>query len=158
KRRPGRQFLAAGDSNETVPGKSLLARLIVGILDDKINQVSTDYWTTGDMIGNWIKERAPSLSRAFMGVEFPPTPVYGRLPKDDLYQQGDIAFWRRDQEGIPLLVETADEVAWQAALERPIPTEIITQRTEKELLFAREEVGRQAAAFVTAEARYREVQ
>jgi Caspase domain len=156
-RSPGRQFLAAGDSNETVPGKSILARLLVSILDDKITQVTTDYWTTGEEIGNWIRRNSPNIARALFSIGLPPTPVYGRLPHDDIYQQGDMVFLRYDQEGIPVVSDPDDKAVWDGALSKPILTDdVLTAGAEKRIHEARQEAAHQAAIAAAAEARYRD--
>ena len=152
-RGPGRQFLAARDSNQTVPAKSLIARLLTLILDDQV-PLTTDYWTIGEEIGAWIRKTVPSLLRSLLDDPNPPTPVYGRLSHDDIYSLGDIVFWRRDQKGIPIVVVNKNDAAWRVAVDMPIDIHAITEQTNKEIQAARDEASRQAQIAANAEARY----
>lgn len=157
-RSPGRQFLAAGDSNETVPGQSVLARLLVSILNDKVSTGTTDYWVTGSDIGNWLQRNAPNIARKLYGETLPPSPVYGRLPHDDIYQQGDIVFLRYDQLGHPVVTTPEEEAAWATAISQPIVTDkVLTAVKEESIRKTREEAERQASIAADAEHRYSEV-
>ncbi|MBY5357826.1 caspase family protein [Rhizobium leguminosarum] len=118
----GRQFLSAGDSNETVPGKSVIAQLVSQILDDRVSrvQINADYWTTGDELGIWIQRHAGSITRGLLGVPTPPNPVFGRLPNDDLYAQGDMLFSRADLPASPVVKTASEEADWAQVATRKI--------------------------------------
>ncbi|WP_041696747.1 MULTISPECIES: caspase family protein [Rhizobium/Agrobacterium group] len=141
----GRQFLSAGDSNETVPGTSLVAQLLTKILDDQIPkvQLNADYWTSGDEIGIWMQHNVKSLIGALLNVDSPPSPVFGRLPFDSLYTRGDILFSRLDLPGGPAVKNPADEILWNKAIARNIDVNPIltNESVQKE----------QAAKAITAE-------
>jgi len=127
-RSQGRQFLAAGDSTETVPGRSIIAQLIVGILDDRNTraQSNADFWTTGEELGPWIRLHASDLARSLYKVQAPPRPVFGRLPNDPFFAQGDIIFARNDLPGSPVV--RSEAAAWASALEKAIPVAAVLTR------------------------------
>ncbi|TAY14025.1 caspase family protein [Rhizobium leguminosarum] len=118
----GRQFLAAGDTSDTVPGKSVIAQLISEILDDKVSraQMNADYWTTGDELGYWIERHAGAITRSLLKVPEPPNPVFGRIPDDGqrLYTKGDMIFSRLDVPDSPLVKSFESE--WEKAIARTI--------------------------------------
>lgn len=152
-RSSGRQFLAAGDSTQTVPGRSILTQLLIGILDDRNAraQSNADYWTTADEFGPWIRHNATDLSRRLYGVQLPPRPVYGRLPNDSFYQQGDMIFARNDLPGSPIL--RSEALAWAAAEKTAVPIDaILTKGTSgpREAAKALADAKRQQAALVSA--------
>lgn len=125
----GRQFLSAGDSNQTVPGTSIIAQLVTKILDDKVAkvQLNTDYWISGEELGIWVQRHAGGLAKSLFQVSLPPDPVYGRLP-DDLYIQGDILFYRNGSDG-PVVLTKEDEDLWQRAIARPVEAKDILTKT-----------------------------
>lgn len=127
-RSQGRQFLAAGDATDTVPGRSIIAQLLVGILDDRNTraQSNADFWTTGEELGSWIRQNASDLSRAFYHVQLPPRPVFGRLPNDPFFAQGDIIFARNDLPGNPVV--RSDPTAWASALATEVPVDAVLTR------------------------------
>ena len=127
-RSQGRQFLAAGDAMDTVPGRSIIAQLLVGILDDRNTraQQNADFWTTGEELGPWIRQNASDIARALYHVQAPPRPVFGRLPNDSFYGQGDIIFARNDLPGSPVV--RSNTQAWAAVLGSAVPVDAVLTR------------------------------
>jgi hypothetical protein len=63
-------------------------------------------------------------------------------------------FWRRDQKGIPIVVDSKNDAAWRVAADMPIDIHAITEQTNKEIWAARDEASREAQIAANAEDRY----
>ncbi|MFO1208524.1 MAG: hypothetical protein U1E40_04785 [Amaricoccus sp.] len=88
-------------------------------------QSNADFWTTGSEIGQWISQNGQDISRALFGLQSPPRPVYGHLPFDAWYQQGDIVFSRNDLSHSPIVRNPADDAAWSVAEALSVPTSAV---------------------------------
>lgn len=150
---PGRQFLAAGDSNEPAPVLSVMTQLLIDILDDRnpAAQVNTDNWTSVTEIGNWLASRTADLSSAWFKDESPAHPVFGTLPNDQVYNKGDMIFLRSSQLGISL-VEPPDEVdKWgQIASTSLDVSTVLVSETAKRLADSRAQVEEIASEVASA--------
>ena len=80
---PVRQFLAAGDANETVPAQSLFTPLFIRGLDGDAD-LNRDGYITGSELGDYL----PQAMSAYTSSQ---NPQYGKI-RDPRLDQGDIVF------------------------------------------------------------------
>lgn len=101
---PGRQFLTAGSSNETVPADSKFTDLFIRLLDGSLTadaMSNHDRWATGREIGEWLQNNASSR---YMNRNNAPTPAFGSL-RDGMFENGNMVFTRLDVENPFLIIE-----------------------------------------------------
>ncbi len=91
----GRQFISAGGSDEVVPSKSILSRLLSRMLSDQVKDVQSgfDRWVTAQDIGLWLQRNAGKYTPS-EGSAIVPDPLYGTLPNSSNFQYGNMVFDR----------------------------------------------------------------
>lgn len=99
-----RQFITAGDRQETVPDDSQFRRLLVGLLTGEVREPVWDGVLTGAEIGALLQDRLPRLTP-------PQHPQYGTLP-DPILGAGDFVL-RLDPSFSPPPADTPLEVVFR---------------------------------------------
>ncbi|MCB5205120.1 caspase family protein [Neorhizobium sp. T786] len=123
--KPGRQFISAGQAGQRVPEKSLLTRLLINMLNDKNTKALTTFsrWITAEDMGFWLQKNGELYAASIGQGGLAPRPIYGRLPGEQKYQQGNMVFDR-----IPL--DPAVETAWSQLSDEPFQTITIVARSQ----------------------------
>lgn len=101
----GRQFITAGSGNQLTPPDSIFTRLLIDILEGRrIASVTFDNWITARSMGVWLEQ---NTRREYRGTSNATTPIFGTL-RDELYENGDFVFSRKDVPNPYLLAEADD--------------------------------------------------
>lgn len=104
-----RQFITAGDRQETVPDDSQFRRLLVGLLTGVVREPVWDGYLTGAEIGALLRDRLPA--------QVPPQhPQYGALP-DPVLGAGDFVL-RLDPAFSPPPIEQPLDVVFRGNQDR----------------------------------------
>ncbi len=82
--KPVRQFLTAGDADETVPAKSIFTPLFIRALEREADVVNRDGYVTGWELGLFMRQNLKEYTRA-------QNPQFGTIRNVEL-DQGDIVF------------------------------------------------------------------
>ncbi|MGK7886549.1 MAG: caspase domain-containing protein [Crocosphaera sp.] len=94
--KPVRQFLTAGDANQTVPGKSLFTPLFIRALEGEAD-LYKDGYVTGTELGIFMRQNLSVYTKQ-------QTPQFGTI-RDPLLDQGDIVFQTLNPQSRQLIAQ-----------------------------------------------------
>ena len=83
-RHPVRQFITAGNANESVPDKSVFKQAFLNLIEGSARQPAPDDYITGEELGFYLKHQVPKYNKA-------QHPQYGKINDPNL-DQGDFVF------------------------------------------------------------------
>ncbi len=134
--KPVRQFITAGDENQTVPDESIFRQMFVRGLDGEADQ-DGDGYVTGSELGYFLETRVANYSNNSQ------TPRTGKMRNPDL-DQGDLVFALPNTK---LVGATKPKPKIEIEREVPLGTLIIiANRKDMEILLDKEVVAKSKAA------------